>query len=98
MDQWLPCGKTTGTTLKISNLSEGKSYKFLVRAVSKEGDSPDLVMAESFLAKNLYDPPSEPGKPFACDWGPDFADLRWDTPERDGGCGIDSYRIEVRNR
>ena len=97
-EQWLPAGKTKGTSLEVKSLAEGKSYKFLVRAVNKEGDSPDLVTEEVVVAKNPFDPPDAPDRPEVCDFGPDFVDLRWNTPERDGGAEITSYRIEVRNR
>ena len=79
-------------------MSEGKSYKFLVRACNKAGDSPDLVMDEAIVAKNPFDPPGVPGQPEVSDWGADFADLRWMTPDEDGGSEITGYRIEVRNR
>ncbi len=62
LDQWLPVGKTKGTSFDVKNLSEGKSYKFLVRAVNKEGDSPDLVTEEAIVAKDPFDPPSPPLK------------------------------------
>ena len=65
--------------------------------MSREGDSGDLVMEEPIVAKDPYSPPSQPGRPEVCDWGPDFAELRWNTPEEDGGAEISSYRVEVRN-
>ncbi|XP_059095455.1 twitchin-like [Tigriopus californicus] len=97
-EQWLPVGKTKGTSFEVKNLGEGKEYKFLVRAVNKFGDSPDLILEESITAKDEFNPPSQPGPPEICDWGQDFADLRWNTPEEDGGAQIETYRIEIRNR
>jgi len=43
----------------IDNFSkvEGKSYKFLVRAVNELGDSPDLITEDAVVAKNPFDPP-----------------------------------------
>ncbi len=43
VEQWVPVGSTKDTSLKVRNLGEGKPYQFLVRAVSSEGDSGDLV-------------------------------------------------------
>ena len=62
MDQWLPAGKTKGTSIDIKNLAEGRVYKFLVRAVSAEGDSPDLETEDTVVAKDPYDPPTPPQK------------------------------------
>ena len=62
MDQWLPAGKTKGTSIDIRNLAEGRAYKFLVRAVSAEGDSPDLETEEAVTAKDPFDPPTPPQK------------------------------------
>ena len=62
MDQWLPVGKTKGTSIDIKNLAEGRVYKFLVRAVSTEGDSPDLETEDTVVAKDPFDPPTPPQK------------------------------------
>ena len=62
MEQWLPAGKTKGTSIDIKNLAEGRVYKFLVRAVSAEGDSPDLETEETVVAKDPFDPPTPPQK------------------------------------
>ena len=48
--------------LPPKNLAEGRAYKFLVRAVSTEGDSPDLETEEAVVAKNPFDPPTPPQK------------------------------------
>ena len=46
-------------SLDVTNLVEGKSYKFLVRAVNQDGDSPDLETEEGIMAKNPFDPPGK---------------------------------------
>ena len=97
VDQWIPVGSTKEHSLDVKNLGSGKAYKFLVRAVSREGPSSDLVTEEAVVAKDAFVPPGQPGKPEVCDYGPDFAELRWNTPEEDGGAEITSYRIEVRS-
>lgn len=96
--QWLPVKNVASMSLQVPNLVEGKSYKFLVRAVNQLGDSPDLETETDVVAKNPFDPPSPPSKPNVADWGEDFAELTWKTPEEDGGAEISGYRVEVRNR
>jgi hypothetical protein len=49
-------------------LTAGKEYKFRVRAVNKEGESPNLETSEATLAKNPYDEPSAPGSVELTDW------------------------------
>ena len=53
---------------KIGKLTPLKEYKFRVRAVNKEGESPNLEGREAILAKNPYDEPGAPGKPEIVDW------------------------------
>jgi len=94
---WLPAGNCKGTSFDVRNLVEGKMYKFLVRAVNKDGDSPDLETEDFTLAKNAFDRPSEPGKVKVKDWGTNWAELTWKAPEDDGGAEITSYKVEMRD-
>ena len=57
--QWLPIKNVKSFSLDVTNLVEGKSYKFLVRAVNQDGDSPDLETEEAIMAKNPFDPPGK---------------------------------------
>lgn len=57
--QWLPVKTTKGLSLQVLNLVEGRRYKFLVRAVNQDGDSPDLETTEAIIAKNPFDPPGK---------------------------------------
>ena len=57
--QWLPIKNVKSFSLDVTNLVEGKSYKFLVRAVNQDGDSPDLETEEGIMAKNPFDPPGK---------------------------------------
>ena len=59
-NQWLPIKSVKGLSLQVTNLVEGKSYMFLVRACNDAGDSPDLENEEVIVAKNPFDPPSKP--------------------------------------
>jgi len=97
MGSWLPAGQPKGTSMDIKNLVEGKKYKFLVRAVNKDGDSPDLETTEFITAKNPYDAPSQPKKPTVKDWGLTWAELSWKEPESDGGSPVKEYVIEMRD-
>merc|ERR1712013_245998 len=86
-----------GTTWELKNLVEGRNYKFLVRAVNDEGDSPDLETEDFVTAKNEFDVPTPPGKPKASNWGPDWAEVTWMAPECDGGAEIKEYKLEMRD-
>ena len=97
MCAWLPTGNTKGTSFDVRNLVEGKSYKFLVRAVNDNGDSPELESDDFILAKDEFDKPSQPGKPKVNNWGTNWAEVSWKAPEEDGGAEIQRYKIEMRD-
>jgi len=94
---WLPAGQPKGSSLELKNLVENHSYKFLVRAVNKDGDSPDLETEEFIVAKLPFDVPTKPGKPKASNWGPDWAEVAWQAPSDDGGSPVSEYRLEMRD-
>lgn len=98
MGSWLPVKSVNSMSLQVSNLVEGRAYKFLVRAVNQVGDGLSLETENEVIAKNPYDPPTPPGKPNVSDWGEEFAELTWKESEEDGGAEINGYRVEVRNR
>ncbi len=56
------------TQAKVGKLTPLKEYKFRVRAVNKEGESPNLETERKILAKNPFDEPKAPGKPDIVDW------------------------------
>ena len=66
-------------------LNFDRNYKFLVRAVNEDGDSPNLETEDFITAKNPFEVPSQPGKVKPADWGVDWAELQWKAPEDDGG-------------
>ena len=72
---WLPAGNPKGFSCDLRNLVEGRSYKFLVRAVNEDGDSPNLETEGFTVAKNEFDVPTKPGKPKPSNWGPDWAEV-----------------------
>ena len=96
--QWLPAGTSPTCEHTVKPLSEGKEYKFRVRAVNKDGESPDLEGDESIIAKNPFDPPSKPDKPTPMDWGTDFCKLKWKPPADDGGSPLTEYMMEIRDK
>ena len=52
---WTEVGKVTGDTqCGVPGLEPGKSYKFRVKAVNKEGESEPLVTDKETLAKDPY--------------------------------------------
>lgn len=95
---WQECGITSTTDLDVKDLSKGKEYKFRVRAVNKKGKSEPLVASKSILAKDPYDPPSEPENLELINWDKDFVDLQWEAPAKDGGIPIEKYVIEGKSK
>lgn len=96
--RWVPAGKSTEPNFEVKNLQPGKTYKFRVRAVNKEGESDELEAEHPIVAKNPYDEPTKPGKPQITDWDKDHADLEWKAPESDGGAKIDKYVLEKKEK
>lgn len=96
--KWVPCGRSTEPNFEVKNLQPGKSYKFRVRAVNKEGDGEDLETEKATLAKDPYDPPSKIDKPEITDWDKDRVELKWDKPKDDGGAPVEKYIIEKRKK
>ena len=54
--------------MKINKLTPFHKYNFRVRALNKEGESPNLETSYATLAKNPFDEPSSPGKPEIYNW------------------------------
>lgn len=50
----MPCGTAKDTKANITGLSEGKPYKFRVKAVNKEGESEELETDKPIIAKNPF--------------------------------------------
>lgn len=96
--QWIPCGKSTEPEANVTGLQEGKSYKFRVKAVNKEGESEPLETEGTIIAKNPFDEPGKPGRPEPRNWDKDFVDLEWAAPKSDGGAPIEKYIIQMRDK
>jgi predicted phage tail protein len=95
---WIPCGTSPTCEAEVKPLSEGKEYKFRVRAVNKDGESTDLATLEAIVAKNPFDPPAKPDPPIPLDWSNEFCDLKWKVPKDDGGSPITGYIMEIRDK
>jgi hypothetical protein len=94
---WLPAAQPKGRSCELRNLVENHNYKFLVRAVNQDGDSPDLETEEFTTARLAFDAPTVPGKPTVKDWGPNWAEVSWQAPSDDGGAPIKEYKVEMRD-
>ena len=68
--RWVPCGEAgpEDTEAEVTGLSEGKSYKFRVKAVNNEGESEPLETEEAVMAKNPYTVPDPPLDLVIEDW------------------------------
>lgn len=69
-----------------------------MRAVNKEGESPNLETLEKTLAKNPFDEPGKPSVPEVSDWDKDKIDISWKAPSSDGGAPIEKYIIEKKEK
>lgn len=96
--RWMPCGETSGTSLRVNKLAEGKEYKFRVKAVNRQGKSQPLTSTYPIIAKNPFDEPDKPTNLTTVDWNKDYVDLEWKAPVYDGGAPIESYVIEKKDK
>ncbi|CAF0846330.1 unnamed protein product [Brachionus calyciflorus] len=98
--EWSPAETVSGVVnqVKLTKLTPKKEYKFRVRAVNKEGESPNLETSTGTVAKNPFDEPSAPGSIDILDWDADRIELEWKAPENDGGAPIEKYLIEKREK
>ena len=94
---WIPCATSETPEADIVGLQEGKSYKFRVKAVNKEGDSEPLVNEHAILAKDPFSVPDKPEPPIPVDWDKNFVELEWKRPE-DNGAPIEKYILQMRDK
>lgn len=68
--EWSPAETVPGSfnQVKVTKLTPKKEYKFRVRAVNKEGESPNLETSTATVAKNPFDEPTAPGAIEILDW------------------------------
>ena len=79
--RWMPCGDSRECRLRVEGLIEEHDYKFRIRAVNAQGDGSPVIGPEpAVTAKDPFQVPGKPGKPFAEDWDVDRVDLKWEPP------------------
>lgn len=61
--RWVPVGDTSMTQIKADHLIENHNYMFRVRAVNRQGESPNLMGLEPITAKDPFGKPEKPGTP-----------------------------------
>ena len=98
--RWVPCGEVgpEDTSAVVEGLTEGKSYKFRVKAVNGEGESEPLESEEPITAKNPYTVPDPPRNVVIDDWDNVSVFLKWEVPQRDGGRPITHYVVEQKGK
>ncbi|RZF42380.1 hypothetical protein LSTR_LSTR004188 [Laodelphax striatellus] len=96
--RWVPVTTTKTPEVDVTGLHEGKEYTFRVKAVNPEGESEPLEADASIVAKNPFNEPDKPGKPYGKDWDKHSVLLKWAPPASDGGAPISSYIIEKKDQ
>lgn len=83
--------------LNLDDLIEGETYE--VRAVAENlagvGTPCDPI---TFVAKDPFTVPGQPGAPEVLEMTPDGVKLSWAKPESDGGAPIESYIVEMKKK
>ncbi|EUB61845.1 Titin [Echinococcus granulosus] len=105
-DRWVHVARkpaTDGTTVLVTGLRPGESYKFRVFAENTAGISEPLEMDKPVLAVSPYSPPSAPVGPMhisEVQKGESAADgsarLSWQEPTDDGGIPLTGYIVQMR--
>ena len=98
--RWVPCCEAGAddTDATVDGLSEGKKYKFRIKAVNKEGESDPLESEEPITAKNPYTVPDPPKNVIIDDWDNVSVFLKWEIPDSDGGRPITHYLVEQKGK
>lgn len=99
--RWVPVGRAVSpeeTELDVKGLQEGHEYQFRVKAINDEGESEPLETDGTIIAKNPYEVTDRPGNPEIVDWGPDFAELKWEAPKKTNGAPVTAYIIEKKEK
>lgn len=94
---WQEVGQFPECNAKIKNLTNGKEYKFRIKAVNLQGESKPLESPE-VVARNQFEVPQAPAKPEVTDWDSDRIDIEWKPPTDNGGSPIQNYIIEKKEK
>lgn len=105
-DRWVHVARkpaTEGTTVLVTGLRPGESYKFRVLAENAAGTSEPLEMDKPVLAVSPYSPPSAPVGPMhisEVQKGESVSDgsarLSWQEPTENGGIPLTGYIVQMR--
>ncbi len=95
--KWIRVNKkrTKDLSLVVDDLIEKDKYEFRVLAENEAGEGKPCDSV-SFVAKDPFDPPGQPGQPVVEEITAETADLSWAPPESDGGSPITNYIVEMR--
>ncbi|RUS77262.1 hypothetical protein EGW08_014976, partial [Elysia chlorotica] len=96
--EWEQVCETDDLEVDVCDLEPGHHYQFRVSAVNSEGVSEPLASDGAILAKDPWDPTSEPGEPQVIDYDKDYAELSWAPPEKENGAPVSGYLIEYREK
>ena len=81
--------------LVVDELTEKEMYEYRVCAENEAGVGKPCDTI-SFVAKNPFDAPGQPGQPNVDEITADTANLSWAAPDSDGGSPITNYIVEMR--
>lgn len=81
----------TGTSLQVTGLAKGTTYRVRVKAVNAVGESDYSPVA---LFETDITPPGAPGAPTVSDIAPTTATLSWSAPSDAGGSSITGYEVQ----
>ncbi|VDD75474.1 unnamed protein product [Mesocestoides corti] len=105
-DRWVYVARkpaAEGTTVLVTGLKPGESYRFRVFAENASGTSEPLEMDKPVLAVSPYSPPSAPIGPMhisEVQKGESVADgsarLSWQEPIDNGGLPLTGYIVQLR--
>jgi hypothetical protein len=80
---------TTGTSTTVSNLTNGTSYTFGVRAITAKGAG----ASSSTVTETPSRAPGSPGTPVVDAVGDGSVDLSWSSPADTGGASVSGYVV-----
>ena len=80
----------------MNGLKPGKCYEFEIVAISREGESVPLKIADPIFTKDTKSRPSPPLNVEVCGYEKNCMHLKWTKPLSDGNARITTYVIEKK--
>ena len=90
------CYQYTDLQGSVSGLKPGRCYEFEIVAVSKEGESLPMKIADPIFTKDNQNRPSPPLNVEVCGSDKNALRLRWSKPLSDGNARLTAYIIEKK--